>query len=80
VPPEGAWADGINSAGEIVGNYQDDFLVWHGFERMPDGTITEFDVPGYQNSKLFDISPTTPTYVTGITWNSDGVMYGFVAK
>jgi hypothetical protein len=41
------WGDGmINPSGAITGWYTDSNNASHGFVRAPDGTITEFDVPG----------------------------------
>jgi hypothetical protein len=36
----------INSLGEIVGQYQDENYLYHGFLRAPDGTFTTIDSPG----------------------------------
>src|SRR5579863_6054098 len=36
----------INPSGAITGWYTDSNNASHGFVRAPDGTITEFDVPG----------------------------------
>jgi len=47
--PQGTfpWGDSvINPSGAITGWYVDSTNAAHGFLRAPDGTITEFDVPG----------------------------------
>ena len=47
--PQGTfpWGDGmINPSGAVTGWYTDSNNASHGFVRAPDGTITEFDVPG----------------------------------
>jgi hypothetical protein len=43
---QGTLSLGINPAGEISGVYIDANYVFHGYMRAPDGTITEYDVPG----------------------------------
>ena len=46
---QGTYPGNINPAGWIAGNTVDGNDVAHGFVRAPDGTITEFDVPGAGN-------------------------------
>jgi len=53
---------GINDAGEIVGNYSNDDVIFHGFTLIS-GTFTTLDYPG-----------ATDTYLTGI--NNSGQIVG----
>src|SRR5580693_3178498 len=43
---QGTYANNINTAGEIVGNYADANGVSHGYVRAANGTFTTFDAPG----------------------------------
>src|SRR5580658_8884261 len=43
---QGTFANNINAAGEIVGNYEDPSSVSHGYVRAANGTFTTFDAPG----------------------------------
>ena len=74
---------GINAAGAISGNYIDSSNVNHGFLRMPDGTITKFDVPGAgkgsgQGTIPYGINPEGA--ITGWYIDSGGVSHGFLRK
>ncbi len=46
---QGTSAIGINTAGDVVGDYFEDYFdtgnVFHGFVRSTDGTITTFEAP-----------------------------------
>jgi len=42
----GTFPNGVNNAGQVVGNYNDALNVSHGFLRGSDGTFTSFDIPG----------------------------------
>lgn len=42
---EGTIGIGVNSEGEITGEYVDSNFVFHGFLRSPEGVITTFDAP-----------------------------------
>jgi hypothetical protein len=64
------YAEAINAAGVITGDYDDANGVSHGFLRAPDGTITSFDAPGAGSG----ISQ--GTVVTAI--NSAGVITGYI--
>lgn len=45
----------INSAGQIVGIYQDANRILHGFLRAPDGTITTLDPPPNKGTHTYDL-------------------------
>lgn len=64
---------GINDSGYIAGTYRDgrDFL-YHGFLRVPDGTITKIDAMGHYGRD------NQGTVVTGI--DQDGYITGYVQK
>lgn len=78
----------INPAGAIVGTYMDKEYAFHGFLRPPDGSITNFDVPGagkgqYQGSSAcwyidcyFGITPDGT--VTGMIVDASDVFHGYV--
>jgi hypothetical protein len=75
---------GINPAGVITGYYQDASGINHGFLRTPDGTITEFDPPGYPNNTLF-VNPGLNTLaidpagtITGSYVDANGFVHGFL--
>jgi predicted membrane protein len=79
--------DGLNPAGTLIGGYvsmgssNDGTFVPHGYVRAPDGTITEFDVPGAgtgpgQGTYPGGINPAGT--VEGYYIDSSGVNHGFV--
>src|SRR6266496_1068880 len=59
----------ISSTGLIAGNYIDSHTVSHSFRRGSDGTITEFDVPGFNSAA-----------VTGINASGQIIGYGKIGR
>ena len=77
----GTIPENINPSGAITGKYNDDNGVSHGFLRAPDGTITEFDVPGAgtapgQGTVPFCNNPVDA--ITGYYIDSSDVLHGFL--
>lgn len=68
---QGTAAFGINASGEVAGIETDTAGVHHGFVRAADGTITEFDAPGFTKSGFSNVG----TYALGI--NASGEIVGF---
>jgi hypothetical protein len=71
----------INSSGTVTGNYTSWDLAYHGFERLPDGTIETFDVPGagtgiYQGTVPNKINAAGS--ITGLFIDSNNVYHGFL--
>ena len=73
---------GIVQWGWIVGNYIDGNGVYHGFLRSPDGSITEFDVPGMGTSpgqgavEVFGMTPRLE--IVGDYLDSENAYHGFI--
>ncbi len=63
--------------GVISGYYYDSNIVFHGFVRAADGTITSFDVPGSRNTSAFGIDK--KGNVVGYYDDSNLVTHGFEA-
>ena len=79
---QGTFGYGIVAGGAIGGYYIDSSNVSHGFVRTPDGTITEFDVPGAPeglNTEFGTFYALNPSgdYV-GFYYDSGGVSHGWV--
>jgi hypothetical protein len=64
----GLFAEAINPAGEIAGDWTDIVDNNHGFVRTPDGTVTSIDIDPHK-------FPTPGTFVTAI--NQAGVIVGW---
>jgi hypothetical protein len=85
---QGTLSLGINAAGEISGLYIDANYVFHGYMRAPDGTMTEYDVPGagtgmYQGTNAAWFIPAwggiNPAgTVTGFYVDANNVYHGFL--
>ncbi len=77
----GTIADGIDTAGDVVGIHADTNGVYHGFVRSATGTFTEFDVPGAGSARTFpgtlpsSMNPTGD--VAGFYSDANGVNHGF---
>lgn len=65
---QGTLAEGINTAGNIVGSYLDSSAVYHGFLRAKSGAITVIDAPG--------AGAVSPDGTTADALNSAGVVSG----
>jgi len=79
--PTKARSIGINSEGAMAGYYVNANNVSHGFVRVRDGAITEFDVPGagtgqYEGTQAYDINRAGE--VTGYYIDANGVYHGFL--
>jgi hypothetical protein len=77
----GTWAYGINSGGEIVGTYQDEKYLAHGFLRAADGTFTTIDAPSAgrgvnQGTAGYAINPAGT--VAGYYIDGNQAFHGFV--
>ena len=72
----GTYAYSINASGVSTGHYYPDDYTAHGVVRAADGTITEFDVPGFETTPL---SINNSGAVTGYYAGSDGYPHGFIA-
>jgi len=71
----------INSQGEIMGQYQDENYLYHGFLRAPDGTFTTIDSPGAgteagQGTIAENIGP--EGLIAGYYLDANNVCHGFV--
>jgi len=78
---EGTVAYSINNQGTIAGQFQDPKLVFHGFVRYPDGTITTFDAPGagagaFQGTLGEGINPAGA--IDGFYYDASNVVHGFL--
>ena len=85
---QGTLTLGINPAGEISGVYIDENYVFHGYMRAPDGTMTDYDVPGagtgtYQGTNACwyiacwgSINPAGT--ITGFYVDNNNVYHGFL--
>jgi hypothetical protein len=72
-----AW--GINAAEVVVGVYADANLVYHGFVRAADGTVTTVDVPGSPYTQLMGINSRGD--IVGFYQDpADAVLKGFVLR
>jgi len=85
-PYQGTVADGnggLTNLGIISGAVTDSNGVNHGFLRMPDGAITEFDAPG-AGSTPFSGLGTAPSTINQFNWiigqylDANSVAHGFV--
>jgi uncharacterized membrane protein len=68
---------GINTAGEIVGGYEDARYRWHGFLRDGDGTITDLVCKG---EMTLPSSINTAGQIAGSYIGPDGTTHGFVKE
>ena len=80
---QGTYAEAINDAGEVTGEYTDSNDVQHGFVRTPDGRITKFDAPdagtaagSYEGTVPLTINAVGE--VTGAYFDSNYVLHGFL--
>jgi uncharacterized membrane protein len=67
-------ANGINSAGDVAGDYFDTQL-YHGFVLSEDGKLTSFDCPGATGTYIYGINDAGD--VVG-SCSTSGSRYGFV--
>jgi hypothetical protein len=68
---QGTQATSVNEAGTIAGWYADVNLVYHGFVRDPNGTMTVFDAPGAGTGLEHG--------TVGVSINSEGAIAGYVS-
>jgi len=80
---QGTYAEAINDAGTVTGQYIDSNDVQHGFVRTPDGRITKFDAPdagtatgSYEGTVPLAINAAGE--ITGAYFDSNYVLHGFV--
>ena len=66
---------GLNSAGQVVGFYQDANEVSHGVI-VQAGELTQFDFPGAAETEIFGVSESG--LLIGDIFDADGVIHGFV--
>lgn len=80
---QGTYAEAINDAGWVTGEYTDSNDVQHGFVRAPDGKFTYFDAPG-AGSAMGSYEGTIPLAInargeiTGAYFDSNYVLHGFL--
>jgi hypothetical protein len=80
-PAQGTFANNLNPASTITGDYVDANSVSHGYVRATNGVITTFDAPGAGTGAG---QGTTPTYndpsggITGYYIDASGVNHGFL--
>src|ERR1700722_11839108 len=77
---QGTVAYAINDFDVVVGQYEDDNNVFHGFRRFPDGSFDRFEVPGAGTGAnlgtlAWDIN--LEGSVAGIYFDEAGVQHGF---
>ncbi|MGD0012737.1 MAG: hypothetical protein ABSE93_29870 [Terriglobia bacterium] len=80
---QGTFAEAINDAGAVTGQYIDANDVQHGFVRIPDGRITKFDAPdaGTATSSYEGTVPlaiNAAGEITGAYFDSNYVLHGFL--
>jgi hypothetical protein len=78
---QGTLANGINSAGTIMGFYLDTNNIFHGYLRAKDGTFTIIDVPGagkgaFQGTQANSLNADGD--ITGIYADSNNVSHGYL--
>ena len=59
---QGTYAYSINDLGWIAGELQDSSFVYHGFVRLPDGSINVFDAPDAGTASSTACAPYCGTY------------------
>lgn len=67
---------GINPAGAVTGEYQDNNWAWHAYVRAPNGAITEYDVPNAGGTGVLAINQTGEIW--GWYFDGDGVWHGYL--
>jgi hypothetical protein len=76
-----AIATALNSEGAVTGNYLDASNVYHGYVRVPNGTISTFDVPGAGTGSGQGTSPAAINpegSITGSYQDANNASHGFV--
>jgi len=80
---QGTYAEAINNAGAVTGQYIDSNDVQHGFVRAPNGTITTFDAPdagtatgSYEGTIPLAINAAGE--ITGAYFDSNYVLHAFL--
>ncbi len=73
---QGTEAIGVNARGSVVGWYNDQNNVSHGFVRHPDGTFTKFDPEGSTRTRAFAINFESAT--AGFYLDASNVRHGFL--
>jgi hypothetical protein len=76
--PAGAFEDGalgVNKNSTIVGEWEDNSAIFHGYFRKPDGTIKPFDVP--RADETFAAAINNAGAITG-TFTKNGRSHGFL--
>jgi hypothetical protein len=80
---QGTYAEAINDAGTVTGEYIDSNDVQHGFVRAPNGRIIEFDAPdagtaagSYEGTVPLAINAAGE--ITGAYFDSNYVLHGFL--
>ena len=80
---QGTYAEAINDAGAVTGEYIDSNDVQHGFVCAPDGRISEFDAPG-AGSVAGNYEGTVPLginaagEITGAYFDNNYVLHAFL--
>ena len=74
----GTFPVGINSRGDVVGNYINPSSGSHGFMRSRDGGLTLFDPPGVGAFGCFPVGINSAGTITGTYFDSDYNEYGFL--
>ncbi len=69
--------DGINNAGDVVGDYRDGSGVWHAY-LFRNGRFTPFDVPGGSQPVAFGINNLGD--IVGRYTDAKGVNHGFLTR
>jgi len=72
----GTIVNSINDLSEAVGNYNDASNNNHGFFRLKNGTIEQFDAPGATGTDAFDINDSGT--IIGPWYDSSNVYHGYV--
>lgn len=72
----GTIVNSVNDSNEAAGNYNDASNNNHGFFRLKDGTITQFDAPGATGTDAFDINDSGT--IAGPYWDSGIVYHGYL--
>jgi hypothetical protein len=80
---QGTYAEAINDAGTVTGEYIDRNDVQHGFVRTPHGRVIKFDAPDAGSAKgsyegTIGLAINSMGEVTGAYFDSDYVLHAFL--
>lgn len=77
---QGTYSVCINTSGATAGYYIDENRLFHGFVRLANGQLTEFDVPGFLNT--YSAAINRNGYVVGYAGNGQptNTYHGFIRK